>query len=183
MTYEIRHCTRDEFIHQTHSDRSKENNFAKTFVAKADFQDIWYCCFGLYANNILCGAQITTVSKRFPYVANLQLLHTFPTARGKGYGEKLSNFSLRYAKNQKAKYWRVSSEIGAIKFYTKIGVPFVGEQKSGCLLSIFRITSTKFSENKPDINDDVIYNAINRLGKGGCIKTYPEYIRKDLFSS
>ena len=71
----LRNCTRTEFIASISSD--KEDNFAKTFVAKADMQDQWGYCIGAFDNDKLTAAIITTISKTKPHVANLQLLHTF----------------------------------------------------------------------------------------------------------
>lgn len=165
----LRKCTREEFlsaISDNHAD-----NFARTFVAKADMQEQWDDCWGAYSDDDqLMAAIITTVSRG--KVANLQLLHTFAAHRGKGAAKNLCEDSLRQVKKRGAKFFRVSSEPESVGFYEKIGFKFWGMQKSGCQLSIFRITSTKFAECEYDYNDTEIRNAIHRKGKGGCVTLF-----------
>jgi len=167
----LRKCSKDEFKSAISTD--KADNFAKTFISKADMQEQWEYCWGAYSeDDELMAAIITTVSKRNPPVANLQLLHTFVKHRGKGAAKVLCEYSLQQAKRNGALYFRVSSEVGAIKFYEKIGFKFWGKQKSGCQLSIFRIAGDSFSEGVYDYNDRVINNAINKKGKGGCVEIF-----------
>ena len=164
-------CSRDEFIKAISSE--KADNFAKTFVAKADMQDQWNDCWGAYSiDGELMAAIITTISKRAPYVANLQLLHTFAKHRGQGAAKILCQDSLRLAKKKGAKYFRVSSEPESVGFYEKIGFRFWGKQKSGCQLSIFRIEGNTFSECDYDYTDQMINNAIHKKGKGGCVQIF-----------
>ena len=165
-------CSRDKFISSI--DQSNPlDNFARTFVAKADMQEQWDDCQGAFDDSDnLMAAIITTISKRKPSVANLQLLHTFAKHRGKGAARILCDESLRLVKKQGATYFRVSSEIDAIGFYEKIGFKFWGKQKSGCQLSIFRIEGNTFAEADYDYHDTVINNAIHKKGKGGCVEVF-----------
>lgn len=163
-------CSRDEFVSAISED--KQDNFAKTFVAKADMQKNWQHCIGAYDDGVLGAAIITTISKKKPYVANLQLLHTFSKHRGKGLARMLCEDSLNRAHTFGAKYYRVSSEKDAIGFYERLGFKFWGAQKSGCQLSIFKIGGNTFAEGVYDYSDSVIYNAVNRKGKGGCVQIF-----------
>jgi ribosomal protein S18 acetylase RimI-like enzyme len=164
-------CSRDEFIKAISDD--KNDKFAKTFVAKADMQDQWSDCWGAYNDGgELMAAIITTISKRRPFVANLQLLHTFAKHRGQGAAKILCLESLRLVKSKGAQYFRVSSEPDAVGFYTKIGFKFWGKQKSGCQLSIFRIDGDTYSEGDYDYTDQMINNAIHKKGKGGCVEIF-----------
>jgi len=166
----LRNCTRTEFIASISSD--KEDNFAKTFVAKADMQDQWGYCIGAFDNDKLTAAIITTISKTKPHVANLQLLHTFVKHRGKGSARLLCEDSLKRARANGATYFRVSSEKSAVGFYERLGFRFWGSQKSGCQLSIFRIGGDTYVEGDYDYSDTTINKAINRKGKGGCVTLF-----------
>ena len=95
-------CTKQNFISSIST--NKGDKFANTFVAKANMQNQWRFCIGLYDNENLMGAIITTYSKREPKIANLQLLHTFFKYRGMGVGKKLCQFSLNYAIKNNAEY-------------------------------------------------------------------------------
>lgn len=160
--------TRDQFVSSITED--KADKFAKTFVSKADMGGYWDKCFGLLNDEgDLMGAIITTISKRKPHVANLQLLHTFAKHRRKGVARKLCEHSLQYSKKNFAKYFRVSSEKGAIPFYQSLGMVMLGVQKSGCQLSMCRIQGDSFSECSYDITDLVIHKAVYKKGKGGCV--------------
>ena len=164
-------CSRDVFIKAISTE--KADNFAKTFVAKADMQEQWEDCWGVFnEEGELMAAIITTISKRRPFVANLQLLHTFAKHRGKGAAKILCESSLKLVKSKGALYFRVSSEPDAVGFYTKIGFKFWGKQKSGCQLSIFRIDGDTFSEGDYDYTDQMINNAIHKKGKGGCVEIF-----------
>lgn len=167
----LRKCTREEFQAAISTDPA--DNFARTFVAKADMQEQWDECWGAYSDDDeLMAAIITTLSKRTPRVANLQLLHTFAKHRGKGAARVLCDDSLRQMKKRGAGFFRVSSEPESVGFYTKIGFKFWGKQKSGCQLSIFRVTSDKFANCEYDYNDTIIKNAIHKKGKGGCVELF-----------
>jgi GNAT superfamily N-acetyltransferase len=163
-------CSRADFISAISTD--KEDNFAKTFIAKADMQGQWDYCIGAFDGNELTAAIITTISKTKPHVANLQLLHTFVKHRGKGSARILCEDSLKRARASGATYFRVSSEKGAVGFYERLGFRFWGAQKSGTQLSIFRIGGDTFLEGDYDYSDTVINKGVNRKGKGGCTTLY-----------
>tara|TARA_R110000824_G_scaffold110918_4_gene259130 strand:- start:5937 stop:6446 length:510 start_codon:yes stop_codon:yes gene_type:complete len=164
-------CTKELFVSSI--SESKEDAFAKTFVSKADWLGKWELCVGVFNDGgELMSAIITTVACRKPFTANLQLLHTFHKHRGCGAARMLCEASLVQAISDGARYFRVSSEIDSVGFYTKIGFMFWGKQKSGCSLSIFRIEGDKISDGNYDYIDPVIYKAINRKGRGGCVELY-----------
>lgn len=164
--------TRDQFI--SNISDNKNDKFAKTFVAKCDMLNKWDQVIGLWDNQLLCGAILVTLSKRKPLVANLQLLHTFYKYRNLGVAKKLCNHMLYFCYYVGADYFRVSSEIESIPFYEKIGIKFIGKQKSGCQLSIFKIISSEFSKNNYEI-DDYIYKSATKKGKGGCVELFFDY--------
>jgi GNAT superfamily N-acetyltransferase len=168
----LSNCSRDKFISSI--DQSNPlDKFARTFVAKADMQDQWGYCIGAFDDaGELMGAIITTISKRRPYVANLQLLHTFARHRGKGSARLLCEDSLKRAISNFAIYFRVSSEKDSVGFYEHLGFKFWGSQKSGCSLSVFRIGGDTFLEGDYDLSDTTINKAVNRRGKGGCTTLY-----------
>ena len=163
-------CSRDQFKAAISLD--KADGFAKTFIAKADMQEQWGYCIGAFDGDELLAAIITTISKREPYTANLQLLHTFAKHRGKGAARLLCEDSLIRVRQQGAKYFRVSSEVESVGFYQKIGFKFWGKQKSGCQLSIFRIAGDTFASGDYDYSDRAIQAAIHRKGKGGCVEVF-----------
>lgn len=179
--------TKEQFVSAITDDPA--DKFAKTFVAKANMQEQWECgshhlCMGLWDDDKLMGAIITSISKRDPLTANLQLLHTFAAYRGKGVGKTLCMDSLRYALHMKAEYFRVSAEIPAIEFYKKIGFDMLGEQKSGCQLSMFKTNPTmkSFEEGDYDISDPIIFKAVHKKGKGGCVKVFKKLDSGDLMA-
>lgn len=163
--------SRETFIKAISTDPA--DKFAKTFMSKSDMQDIWGRCIGAFApDGSLGGAIITTISERKPHVANLQLLHTFAAHRKQGVAKKLCQLSLSSSILEGAKYFRVSSEPESVEFYKRIGFQFWGKQKSGCQLSIFRIVDSEFRHGDYDYRDPVIYAAVNRKGKGGCVELF-----------
>jgi GNAT superfamily N-acetyltransferase len=164
-------CSRADFISSI-DQTNPLDNFAKTFVAKADMQDQWEYCIGAFDGNDLTAAIITTISKTKPHVANLQLLHTFVKHRGKGSARLLCEDSLKRARTNGATYFRVSSEKSSVGFYERLGFKFWGAQKSGCSLSVFRIGGNTFLEGDYDLSDTTINKAVNRKGKGGCTTFY-----------
>ena len=172
--------TKDQFVASI--SKNKEDKFAKTFVAKCDMLDRWNEVVGLWEGDDLAGAILTTISQRKPYVANLQLLHTFHKHRKKGIAKLLCQYSLLDCYLRKgADYMRVSSEISAIPFYKKLGIQFVGKQKSGCLLAMFKLNAHRFEEIDYEV-DSVIYKAATRKGKGGCVELFAEYKGLDIFA-
>mgnify|MGYP003123020389 FL=1 len=169
-TYKFKTCNLKTF--KKNISEFKEDKFANTFISKANLQNQWKYCVGLYDEDELMGAIITTFSINEPKIANLQLLHTFYKHRKKGVGKKLCQFSLNQAIKNKCWYYRVSSEQLYVKFYEKIGFKMLGEQKSKCQLSMFRISCNTFSDCIYDINDPIIKKALYRKGKGGCVTIF-----------
>ena len=166
----LRETTREEFV--AHITEDKADSFAKTFVAKADMQDQWNSCIGCWDGDQLMGAIITTISKRTPYVVNLQLLHTFVKHRRKGVARILTQDSLDRVCGIGTSYYRVSAEPGAVDFYKSMGMIFLGKQKSGCQLSMFKINGNDFRTGYYDINDEIIRKAVYKKGKGGCVEVF-----------
>jgi len=165
-------CSKKAFCESITEDVA--DKFAHTFVSKANMGKYWNRCVGYSEDNELCGAIITTISKKEPKVANLQLLHTFAKHRRKGVARKLCNYSLLYAIQNKARYFRVSAEPEAVDFYKNIGFIMLGEQKSKSQLSMFLIAGKTFSDGIYDIKDPVINSAVYKNGRGGCIKVFDE---------
>jgi len=166
----LRNTTREEFVAHITEDRA--DSFAKTFVAKADMQGNWGQCIGCWDSDELMGAIITTRSRSAPYVFNLQLLHTFAKHRRKGVARILTQDSLDRAVGHGTSYYRVSAEPEAVVFYESMGFKFLGKQKSGCSLSMFKINGNRFSDGIYDPNDPIITAAVNRKGKGGCVEVF-----------
>lgn len=168
----FRECNRYEFVSAISSD--KADNFAKTFKAKADMQNLWGSCMGLWDGNELTGAIIVSYSKRTPIIANLQLLHTFAKHRRKGVARTLCEWAFKDCKSHMATYLRVSAEKPAVPFYEAIGMIMLGEQKSGCQLSMCRLQGNDWSECDYSLVDTVIQKAVYKKGKGGCKKIFVE---------
>ena len=147
----------------------KEDRFAKTFAAKATMLSLWPCV-GCWSGNSLAGGLAWSLSKRWPQVANLQLLHTFFEFRRKGVGSLLCREFLRLAAEAGAEYFRVSSEPQAVPFYESLGIKFLGKQKTA-YLAMARIRG-EFKDCWYDINDPVIRAAVCKKGKGGCIEIF-----------
>lgn len=153
-----------------------QDQFAKTFLAKANMMDLWPC-LGLADDSGLAGAIAWTVTKQRPHVANLQLLHTFSRCRRLGVATRLCYAFLDAAEALGADYFRVSAEPPARAFYESLGVRFLGRQKSGCLLAVGRLGRT-FRECVYDLDDETIWGAVTRKGKGGCVEVFPEKKKK-----
>lgn len=166
----LRSCSAEEF--KAAITDNPADKFAKTFVAKANMQNQWDFCIGAWEDDILLGAIITTISKRAPRIANLQLLHTFAEHRGKHVGTILCKDSLRFAIQNDALYFRVSAEPDAVKFYERIGFTMLGKQKSGSQLSMFRIEGDTFETGDYSLDNEPIYNAVHKKGKGGCVEIF-----------
>lgn len=156
--------TREQFVSSISN--NPDDKFAKTFVAKADMQGLWELAIGYWYGEILTGAIAVTISKRKPICANLQLLHTFAAWRKLGVGRQLCNYALAYAIENDCQYFRVSSEPGAVNFYTRLGIKFWGTQKSGCHLSIFKIGGPSFTDGIYDIEDSFIQTKLYSGRKG-----------------
>ena len=165
-------CSREEFVNAISDD--KADNFAKTFRAKADMQDLWGSCMGLWEGDELAGAIIVSYSKRSPIIANLQLLHTFAKFRRRGVARQLCDWAFRDCKLHSATYLRVSAEKPAVPFYESIGMTMLGEQKSGSQLSMCRVQGEGWRECDYSLSDSTIYNAVHKKGKGGCVKIFAD---------
>ena len=175
----LRKCTRDEFVAAITTD--KADSFAKTFVAKADMQEQWNDCLGAFSDDgELLGAIITTIGKRTPKVANLQLLHTFNKHRRKGVAKELTLKSFAIAYVEGAVYFRVSAEPEAVKFYESVGFKFWGLQKSGCSLSIFKVNGIDLSYGVYDDQDPLIRQALYSGKKGSLACSYKDKKSVDL---
>ena len=162
-------CSQASYNQQKPSDP-----FSRTFLSKVKFLDKWDLVQGAYTDEgTLLGASLLTVSQRRPHVANLQLLHTFPQHRGQGVGSFLLLSSILSGWQRGAAYFRVSSERDAVVFYEKYGLVMLGEQKSGCQLSMGKYVQEEeglFLEFDP--LDEVINKALHRKGKGGCVSLW-----------
>lgn len=148
---------------------NKEDNFAKTFIAKCDMLNQWNSVLGCWIDGELCGAILVTISKGKPYCANLQLLHTFYKYRKRGVGKFLCKYVFNVVKDT-AEYFRLSSELNSVEFYRKIGFKFWGKQKSGCYLSLFKIKGINISDGHYSIDDEYILR-----------KTTPSKLRGSLY--
>lgn len=160
----------------------KEDRFAKTFIAKCDMIDAWDECMAIVDDDgEVMGAIVTTISKRSPPVANLQLLHTFHAYRGRGVGSLLVWDSLHRSVIMGAQYYRVSADPDAIPFYEKYGFKYIGKQKSGSQLSMFKLT-TSWIKGNDFTPDEYIWKQATRKGKGGCVELFMEKPGNDLDS-
>lgn len=166
-------CDRSLFIKFITSD--KRDAFARTFVLKADMQKIWDWCYSAIENDEILGAFILTKSKRQPYISNFQLVHTFAKARSRGVGSYLLQKAFEMAKQNGSEYFRVSSEKTAVDFYKKNGVKFIGKQKSGCLLSVFKLDSDTIKGCTVAANDPVVRSQIFGNRKGSIVEVFDEY--------
>lgn len=167
----LRKCTREEFINAISED--KADSFAKTFRAKADMQKQWDYCIGAFNDaEELMGAIITTVSKREPKTANLQLLHTFSKFRRMGVGKTLTEYSFTDCIEKNILYFRVSAEPAAVVFYESLGMKFWGKQKSGCSLCIFKVGGITIKDGIYDDGDDYIKKCLYSGRKGGLAVSY-----------
>jgi GNAT superfamily N-acetyltransferase len=166
-------CSREQFVSAISSD--KGDSFAKTFVSKADMQNNWNKCLGVFTDDgELMGAIITTVGTREPRVANLQLLHTFVKHRRKGVAKALTEQSFVCAVVEGAVYFRVSAEPDAVKFYESVGFKFWGTQKSGCSLSVFKINGLDIADGIYDDKDPVVNKALYSGKKGSLACSYKQ---------
>jgi hypothetical protein len=53
-----------------------------------------------------------------------------------------------------------------------MGFKFLGKQKSGCSLSMFKINGKNFADGIYDLSDPVIHAAVYKKGKGGCVEVF-----------
>jgi predicted GNAT family acetyltransferase len=149
----------------------KDDKFAKTFVAKANTQNLWKDCVGYWKGSTLCAAIITKQTARYLKTANLSLLHTFAKHRAKGYGTMLVQDSLHEALRQGCLYYRVSSEFVAAPFYRKLGFKFLGRQKTA-ELSMFRLNGPSPKDGAYDITDSHIADSVMTKRRGALARSY-----------
>ena len=164
MTFTIKPTSRAELLGAyANSEDRKADAFIKTFIGKADKQEMWHLCNGAYDTaGKLAGFIITTFSKgkKSPKSANLQLMHTLHCFRGQGVGRILVNDSIEKAKALDCEYFRVSAERTAVGFYAKCDIPFLGMQKSGTFLSLFNIDGDR------SVIDEYIHDkALKKIGR------------------
>jgi len=163
--------SKEQFVAAISDD--KADKFAKTFVAKATMQKQWEWCQGCWSEQgELMGAIIVTKSKRLPTVYNLQLLHTFAKHRKQGVGRLLVATVLEGLAEAEEAYFRVSAEPDAVGFYERLGFRFLGRQKSGCLLSMFKVTGSNPGEGIYSLDEEAIFKAVHKRGKGGCVEVF-----------
>lgn len=175
MTFDIRPVTRADF--RAWITRDRADSFAHRFVSKADMSDKWALCEGVWSGKRLAAAIITTISIMRPATANLQLLHTFAHYRKQGCARMLVEKSVRCAWDNGALYYRVSSEEDAQDFYRSLGFRFWGEQKSGTLLSMFRMGGPTVGDGAHDISDANIRKAVmpsDTTKRGAVVNFYGE---------
>ena len=133
----IKKCSKEDIqAALAKSTNLKGDAFANTFIGKADKQEMWDHCYGVYEGDELLGMSIVTISKRAPLVMNMQLLHTLWDHRFKGVGRALVDDAFKIAKEAGVEYFRVSAEQTAAPFYAKCGITFSGLQKSGTMLAL-----------------------------------------------
>jgi len=84
----------------------------------------------------------------------------------------LTQDSLDRAQGLGTSYYRVSAEPDAVVFYESMGFKFLGKQKSGCSLSMFKINGKNFVDGIYDLTDPVINAAVYKKGKGGCVQVF-----------
>src|ERR1051326_6442246 len=169
VTYDIYPVRFEHF--QARMPFSKEDAFCKTYVAKARVMGLWEQTWGILTDQGLLRAAITVTENRRA-VTNLQLLHTMFSERGQGLGKYLCEWALRRAFERDQKYFRVSAEVDAVKFYQRIGYKFLGRQKSGCQLSIFKIGGPEITDAIYDPEDPVIQSALNSRARGGVVERF-----------
>jgi len=150
-----------------------EDKFIKYFIGKCQQSNHWDKLKLLEEDGEIKAAIVVTHTKRRPYTANIQLLHTFYKHRGKGYATQLCLEAVRDAFHAGMQYFRVSANPKALEFYKKVGFRLVGRQKSGCQLAIFKLVSPILAEN-PYIVDDVIRKALYKKGMGGCVEVFED---------
>lgn len=174
MNYEIKPINKKAFFDGLLNNATPgQDGFAKTFLAKADARDLWPLATGAVGSEEgVMAASVLRLSKRAPTVANLELIHTFARFRGNGLGRALVEASFHNAGKAGAQYFRVSSEPWAVGFYRGMGFKFWGAQKSGPLLSMFRIEGDDIASGAYDAEDSVIRAALAPGRRGGVTKPY-----------
>lgn len=171
MKSKIEPITREQFL-DTPRDK-KLDRFAGTFCAKADTMNLWPLAVGVVSNinKVVFAAICMRVSQRQPLIANLQLLHTFAHYRRQGLARRLVLHEYGKLMRQRVKYFRVSSEAESVEFYRSLGLKFWGEQKSGSLLCMHKVTSVHPEDGVYEL-DPVVQAAINSGRRGSLVKQF-----------
>lgn len=156
--------------------KHKKDSFARTFISKCNTYKLWDRCYGYYVEDKLVGLIVTTISKRAPYVANLQLLFSYYEYRGKGYAREMVQKCFDEVKGT-VDYFRVSSEITAVDFYLKSGFKFQCKQKSGTSLSIFKVTADTIAECDFEADENMKKMFFSKA-KGGCFEILDENLKE-----
>jgi len=171
---QLRKTTKEEFLKFITDD--KADSFIKTFIIKCELRNMWDKIIGYWDGDELLGASVTTISKRKPFIANFQLLHTFAKHRKKGVGTFLLQNAYNEAILNGVEYFRITSEKEALDFYLKRGLKFWGEQKGGCILSLFKINGNSIANGIYDIEDPIIKKTLFSNMKGSVSKLYNQLL-------
>lgn len=167
-TFTLKELNRDQALKIV--DKFPDEPMFSTFVKKVTMFVIWPM-IGLWDGKDLAAVICWKFTKSKPKTASIQILYTFNRYRKMGCAKRLCQEFFRVAKANDAIYFRISSEIEAQEFYEKLGVTFVGTQKSGCLLTVGKL-GRSFSSSTYDLKDPIIHKAVYRRGKGGCVSVF-----------
>lgn len=121
----------------------------------------------------LAAAVTMTISKREPKTANLQLIHTFSGFRRRGYAKALMESCLQSAYSLGCEYFRVSAEPESVAFYEALRYKFLGRQKGGCFLCMFKVGGPTV-QDAIWVRDDHVRKAIDSKRKGGVAEEFDE---------
>lgn len=173
----LTHIERVDWISAIGTD--PRDKFAHTFRAKCDMLEKWDYAQVVRVGGEIAAGILVTKSKRHPPVYNLQLLHTFARFRRQGLAKLLviDEWQIAYddaTSYEHPHYFRVSSEPESVEFYRSLGFKFWGAQKSGTLLSMFRISSPEIGECDYDAQDATIRSALFSGRKGSVTDMYQE---------
>ena len=138
MQYLIQKLSRDKFILESPANEQ----FRKYFIRECDEINGWSETYGAFGSGLLLGAITFKIPRKRPLCANIKLLYVFPEHQRKGIGEYLCQFAFEVARQMHCSYFRVSVSPDAYDFYHKVGFKYWGRQRSGCYLSIFKISDT-----------------------------------------
>jgi hypothetical protein len=149
------------------------DKFAATFRSKADALKLWGNVAGLVEGDRILAAICVRVTLRFPFVANLQLLHTFATERRQGHATALVLRAYKDVHGH-AQYFRVSSEPEAVDFYRSLRLRFWGKQASGSLLCIHKIVGYTPGTGIYNLVDVTVHKLLYSGRRGSLVETFPE---------
>lgn len=170
----IEQITKEQFLQVLETETYNPDNdkfVKKILLPRVNALNLWHSAYGYFTDNgEMAGITICTLGKREPKIANLQILFVFSKFQKLGIGRELTNFALSNAINMGAKYFRISAEKHAKGFYTKLGVKFLGTQKSGTYLSFFKVGGTTFSEGIYDREEEITSKWINPPRVGHIVK-------------